>query len=457
MVPPVASQDLDHALVDSIYIIGNKKTKDRAILRELRFKPGDRIPLSQLADLLRESELLLMNTGLFTNANISYRNWRAADNSIVLEVVVNENWYIYPAPLFELADRNFNVWWVDQNRSLDRVKIGLEFAHLNFSGNNDRLKVGFKYGYTRSYSLSYRLPYINKKQTLGMFTYISFARNRELNYQTEDNKQLFYSEENRFIDQRFKSELSFTFRPKLRVFHEFVLSYSQEKVAAIVAQTLNPNFFANQATLQRFFTLAYQFTSEQTDIKPYPLNGHKIEARIEKNGLGLFGDQNGLFLTAGYSKFIPFSDRWNLALRFKGKTSVIRNQQPYTSRANRALGFSGDFLRGFELYIVDGLDMAYMKSSMRFKFLENTIKFGKLMPIKAFRVMPVKFFLSINADTGFVNSPFTRAFNDMSNRMLYSGGLGLDILLFYDKVFQIQYSFNDLSEGGIFLHFDLNF
>ena len=305
--------------------------------------------------------------------------------------------------------------------------------------------------------MSYRLPYINRKQTLGMYTYISFARNRELNYQTEGNKQLFYSEEDQFVDQRFKSELSFTYRPKLRVFHEFIFSFSQEKVADIISSTLNPSFFANQSSLQRFFTLAYQFTSEQTDIKPYPLNGYKLEGRLEKNGLGFFGDQNGFFATAGLSKFIPFSDRWNLAVRFKGKTSLVRSQQPYTARANRALGFSGDFLRGFELYIVDGLDMAYVKSSLRLKFFENSINFGKLMPIKAFRLMPIKFFLSFNADTGYVNGPFTRELNNMANRMLYSGGLGLDILLFYDKVFQIQYSFNDLSEGGLFLHFDLNF
>ncbi len=453
----VQAQQLDYAIIDSIHIVGNKKTKDRVIMREIRFTPGQRVPLQQLADLLRDSELLLMNTGLFTHVKISYRSWKAVDNHIQLQIDVTENWYIYPAPLFELADRNFNVWWVDQNRSLDRVKIGMEFAHLNFTGNNDRLKVGFKYGYTRSYSMSYRLPYINKQQTLGLFTYLSFARNREINYLTEDNKQLFYGEEDTFIDQRFKAEMALTFRPELRVFHEFIFSFSQERVSQTISQELNPFFFANQKALQRFFTFAYNFTSEQTDIKFYPLRGHKIEARFEKDGLGFFSDRSGLFVTAGYSKFIPLSDRWNLALRFKGKTSLIRERQSYTARANRALGFSSDFLRGFELYIVDGLDMAYMKSSLRFRLFENKINFGKLMPIKAFKIVPIKLFFSINGDTGYVNDPFVKDTNPLNNRMLYSGGIGLDILVFYDKVFQIQYSFNDLSESGLFLHFDLNF
>ena len=28
--------------------------------------------------------------------------------------VLLENWYIFPIPKFELADRNFNVWWKEQ-------------------------------------------------------------------------------------------------------------------------------------------------------------------------------------------------------------------------------------------------------------------------------------------------------------------------------------------------------
>ena len=46
--------------------------------------------------------------------------------------------------------------------------------------------------------------------------------------------------------------------------------------------------------------------------------------------------------------------------------------------------------------------------------------------------------------------------NALSNRLLWGGGIGLDIVLYYDKVIQIEYSFNDLMENGYFLHLNLN-
>ena len=39
-----------------------------------------------------------------------------------------------------------------------------------------------------------------------------------------------------------------------------------------------------------------------------------------------------------------------------------------------------------------------------------------------------------------------------NNRLLYSGGFGIDILTLYDINLRLEYSFNQLSENGLFLH-----
>jgi hypothetical protein len=36
--------------------------------------------------------------------------------------------------------------------------------------------------------------------------------------------------------------------------------------------------------------------------------------------------------------------------------------------------------------------------------------------------------------------------------MLYSGGLGIDIITFYDVVIKLEWSFNQLGQNGLFLH-----
>jgi hypothetical protein len=41
--------------------------------------------------------------------------------------------------------------------------------------------------------------------------------------------------------------------------------------------------------------------------------------------------------------------------------------------------------------------------------------------------------------------------------MMYTAGFGLDIVTFYDFVFRFDYSFNQLGENGLFLHFKNEF
>jgi len=54
---------------------------------------------------------------------------------------VSERWYTFPEPQFELADRNFNVWWNEQDHDFDRTEYGVDLLCYNFTGNYDLLEV----------------------------------------------------------------------------------------------------------------------------------------------------------------------------------------------------------------------------------------------------------------------------------------------------------------------------
>jgi hypothetical protein len=43
--------------------------------------------------------------------------------------------------------------------------------------------------------------------------------------------------------------------------------------------------------------------------------------------------------------------------------------------------------------------------------------------------------------------------NSLPGEFLYSGGIGIDLVTYYDKIIKINYSFNKFGEGGFFLHF----
>ncbi len=440
--------------VSKITIEGNQKTKDFTILREINFRIQDTIDTEELSSRLKESELLLMNTGLFNQVKIYFQNWIAETSEVHIHIMVREAWYIYPIPLFELADRNFNVWWVDQKRSLERTNYGINFSHINFSGRADRLELVTKFGYTRNFSIKYLLPYFNNKQSLGFLMDVSYFQNKEVNYLTLNNKQQFFKEDDRFVYQRFKARAGLRFRPGLRQWHELEVSYNQNKLSDVVANDLNPEFFLNGSDFQRFFSLMYRFTSDFRDRRFYPLNGHFFEAEIEKDGLGIMNSRNGLTLKAEYSKFWSLSEKWSIALINRGKLSLQRGRQPYND--NRSIGFEKNNIRGYELYIIDGMDMAYTKSSLRFNLINKTVTFGKLIPIPAFRYMPLKIYLAFNNDIGIVNSPYRSIQNPFNNRFLWGGGIGLDFVLYNDKVFSLEYSFNHLFERGLFIHFNFN-
>ncbi len=440
--------------IDSITIKGNRTTRAAIILREMLFREGDTISLDELPEKLKRSELLIMNTGLFNCASIHYKNWEGETNKIHLLAEVDEAWYVFPVPVFELADRNFNVWWVEQGRSLNRLNFGLDFSHLNISGHGDRLKLSARYGYTRKYAIGYRLPYFNKNQTLGFSADVAFLQNREINYTTFKNKQEFYRDDNDFLFQRFRADLELNYRPGIKSFHDFVVAYRQNRVSDIVAAELNPDFFLDGRNLQRYFVLAYRYSYDKRDVRPYPWKGSHFYGVVEKDGLGVFKDRNALTLYAGYGRYIPFGQRWSLSLQSHGKLSLIRNRQPYND--NRAIGFGLQYLHGYEYYIMDGLDMGMAQSSLRFRLWGSGLNFGKAMPIQAFRHMPIRIHLSLNNDLGYANNPFSTGLNPLDNRILWGGGLGLDIVLYYDKVIQIEYSFNDLMENGLFLHLNMN-
>ncbi len=444
------AQAFDAVTVEEIVVSGNFKTKNDLILREILLSPGNVVSGNTLQDLVEESRELLINTGLFNQVSVAWEN--TAPGRVRLLVDVREMWYVFPVPVLDLADRNFNIWWVEHRRSLDRITYGLDFTHQNFSGRNDKLSLGFKLGYSQKFEISYRRPYLNASKTLGINAKFQLQRNRELNYRTFENKQSFYRRESDdFVYEQLRIYSIFTYRSKWRSFHDFAFFYNRDLVDDIVIRQLNPDFFPTTLPLYRYFSLSYAYRLDHRDIRSYPMRGFLLTAELKKDGLGIYGDRDALTLRPRYEQYFTLHPKWSIAGMLSGKYSFIRKPQPYND--NRAIGFREDFMRGYEYYLVDGLDMFLWKTSLRREIIQRNWYLGKWMPLQSLRTMPMKCYLSLNQDLGYVNDPFSGINNDFSGRLLWGRGLGLDMVFFYDKVFRIEYSFNHLMENGLFLRF----
>lgn len=435
--------------IDSIVLEGNRKTRPGLILRELEFRAGDTLAVSTIGATLERNSLRLMNLGIFNSVRINVLHW-SLDNRVVLKISMIETWFVYPAPIFELADRNFNVWWNEFDRSLKRVNYGLDWTQLNLTGNADILKAKVQFGYSNKYELQYRRPIINRRQTVGFEAGITYSRAHEVAYRTEGNKLRFHVNPDIWQITQLSAGGSLLWRPMLFSTHRFTLEYRQTNAADSIAGFFNPDFFLESATRQQHLSLLYNLSIDYRDIRPYPLSGWLFVGELRYNGLLPADNLRLLRIYAEYARYFPFWEkRMSFETVLRARTSLPRSRPPYYN--NQALGYGGSFVRGYEYYVADGLDFGLLKTAFHIQLLNREFNLGKMMPLQAFRLLPVKLYLSLNNDVGYANDPWYADSNPLSNRTLWGYGFGLDLVMWYNKSCRFEWSWNDLGENGFFL------
>ena len=200
----------------------------------------------------------------------------------------------------------------------------------------------------------------------------------------------------------------------------------------------------------RYFSLSYTFRRDLRDYNAYALTGYLFEATIRKDGLGIFPSAtNTLTLKAKYNKFWKLHNRWFLATAVEGKFSAF--DQPYY--VQQGLGYGEEFIRGYEVYVIDGQHFGLMKTNLRFAALPTRTINLKFLKSKKIGLIPIALYTNLHFDAGYVADGIFKDNNPLSNRMLYGWGVGLDIVTYYDIAWRLEYSFNDRLEHGFFIHF----
>jgi len=417
---------------------------------------GDTLNIRDISETLLRNRQYIFNTSLFQSVEINIKNWDSEINKLELEVVVLEDWYIYPIPIFSLADRNFNVWIKEYGASLKRTSYGLRFYHFNTTGNRDRTKVLAQFGYEKRFELGYDRPNFNKAQTMGWNNSIRYQSRKEIFYSTIENKQAFLAndEEDQFEAFRIRTQL--TLRPKINRYHTVAMDYVSNMVSDTVVQHLNSDFYLGSGNnRQKYFRLKYTFVNDQRNFRTYPTSGSFYQGALTKVGIGIFGDVDIFNIDQTYAKYFKLSGKMSFESLGRFRYSINRKKPPFANY--RGIGFSQNNIRGYELYIIDALDFAYASTSLRYQILKTELTFGKLVPISSFKTMPIQLMLTLNNDLGYANDPYYSEYNSLANRWLWGGGIGIDVLLYNDYVFQIEYNFNQLSESGLFFKVKLPF
>lgn len=442
-----------NVIIDSIIINGNNKTQSWIIENELLFKYKEIYKKSELAEMAVSSKNLLINTNLFVFVDVTFNEYKT--QHIIVNVDVNETWYLWPMPCFELSDRNFKQWQ-NMDYKLNRTNYGLYLFKYNLKGRNETIKIALINGYTEKYGIYYSVPSFKKSTKFGVEFSTLFKRNKEIWYITKNNKLQFYKNYEKPLIQRWENYVSFNIRKNNFVTEKWEIEFNNIKIdEQIIKDSLNRNFLLGGKT-QNEINVKHTFLLEKRDNKYYPLSGFSLKNEIKLGTIksNVSAEMISEMLETSY--YLKAAKNFYTSAFFKLK---ISNQIiPYIPYYNfKALGYS-DYVRGYEQYVIDG--HAFVLAKLNFKYaLLNRYKLKIPFKLnKKYISLPLGTYLNLFADGGKTyNNQWQESYlgleNNLANRFLFGYGTGIDFVVLNDKILRIEYSMNILNEKNLNIHF----
>nr|WP_255710106.1 POTRA domain-containing protein [Pontibacter harenae] len=428
-------------VISNINFEGNDITKEQVLLLELTFQPGDTIATENLEAVLEESRMRLFNLRLFLH--VTY-NYTCDAGRVSVTYQMQERFYLYPTPIFDIADRNFAAWL--EKKDWSRLDYGFSVVRRNFRGRNEDVRVRVQRGFNKRLELSYRKPYISRKHKLGLDVGVSDYRSRVIDYQTAGNRQYFFEQEERVPIKRTAASVGLLHRTSVQRQEGLRVTYQQEVISDSVA-VLNPDYFREGLTERQFLRLDLYKVVNLRETFSYPLTGSYFEVALSHT---FFLRNSGAPLTALRAKYVDYfrlNDNYYYTIGAEGMVKLA-NQYSYTD--NRALGFRS-VVRGYELYVINGQHYGLLKQGLSRGLLRNRQIHLNFINNPKFNNIPLSVYLNAFTDAGYVTDNKFENTNPLANRLLYGGGLGLHVVTFYDIVLRGEYALNREGDRGVYL------
>jgi len=434
-------------VVSSISIEGNTHTKEFVIRRNLNFKTGDTI--SDIDSLTVITINNLMNTSLFNFVTVSHHA-DSANHLIRFHIRVEERWYLWPYPILEHADRNFSSFIY--YRSWEKINYGFFLVKYNFRGRQEVLKAKIRKGYHEQYGFFYDKPYFKNHLNQGFGMSVAYNRQHENTIAIVDNRPVY---------RRYTSVSSTNLGVDLYshwhfgIYKTLSISLGYDKRSAISPLiSESPYFFGNLNTHLQYLSATFSFSIDKRDIHYYPLNGYRFSVSLQQTGSPVFNEISVSSMQVS-AAFYRQKNRWSWASNLK--SFATNNSTPFFLQ--QGMGYYGNYLRGFEYFVINGNAYYFNKNFLRFNILKKKTMFFSSLPLPKFNKIPVAIYSNIFFENGYVNDNLSVSSlsNTMQNTFLYSYGIGLDIVTYYDKVFRIDISRNNFGYTGVYLHMSAPF
>lgn len=431
-------------VINDINIIGNKKTKANIILRELEFSVYDTIfSFFDLLKILELSQNNLMNTLLFNKVLINPELQPINTEKQVLvtvNITLTERWYIWPIPYFNVEEHRITDWFSNHHKI--KITYGLYYFHDNLRGRREQLLIGFKTGFNQSFLFKFNKPYLNKKQTLGLTSSVSYNNTRNVFYSTINNKEQLFASEHSLIKQK-EFNIYFTKRHKINQYYQLQTGIMHAEFDDTLF-SLNNLFMDEQKKYIQAIIFSFYLKFDYRDYIIFPLKGYYLEFEIQQKGFNLFYFENinisNILLSLKiYNRLIPHLNLY-FSTGILGRYRLDNNRS-YFFRNKLRYNYENEYVRGYESYVIDTKNHILNKNNLIFPLLTNKYMHLSFIKNDKFSPIPVNFYLHTFVDMGYACNPYL--INEyFINKLLMGFGIGLTFTTYYNGIFRIELSKN---------------
>lgn len=404
----------DSVKIGSITVLGNEKTKDYIITRELEFTSGDVISIEEL----NQARFRIFNLNLFNNVEFYFDE---KEDSYDLNIFVYERWYIFPIPIFFINERDW-----------DKLSYGLGVSHSNFRGRAEQVWASGWLGYNPGFSVNYyNRWFAGEKRLYTQFSMFSQRINtKSFQFLGEDEKHSWTS---------------------LLLGRRFGLHWYVNTTVGVnfIGATDRDMLWQSSSPTDKIATWQFLIRHDTRDLWEYPKNGAHRRISFIHNRL-LNGGSNYNLWSADFREYRSFK-----GITFAGRVaaSLTQNQLPVYRRLY--FGYR-ERIRGYFDGVAEGDNRFIASAEVRVPVIRE-----KLIPLSSDSwyysfIQFIKFGLYVTAfyDTGTI---WDQDENFSDANFLKGKGIGLNVILPYSVVLRFERAYNEEGIGENIFDFQIAF
>lgn len=408
--------------VDSIKILGNDRTEEFVILRELTFSLGDSVN-NEILFFNRER---IFSLGIFTKVNVDLIS---EDSINKVLISIEESWHIFPVPFVYIREK-----------TLKRTSYGISVKYKNFRGRNETIRATASFGYDPFFGLEYANPLIISSADLSF--YFSGV------YGTPVNKSPTLDAVNEgsfdFKSMGINTTWGKRFNKENNIF--FILGYSNIQTPT---EIINP-YMASGTKTDKAFSSGLAYTHDSRNLKQYANSGFYFSLDYLYHGLG----DKAIDYSSATFDFRNYREIYK-SLMIKGRLNIRHTFGKYVPYYYYSMLGYDIYTRGNRYLIREGNNRILGSLELSFPVLSEW-NFAIDLPLlpNSLTRSRIAIYASLFTDAATV---FNNGEEVLLKNFNSGYGFGLTFLFLPYSAFRIEYAFNEMGKGEFLLETGISF